>query len=309
MGETVAAIIVTHNRKQLLVQALDALLMQTCSITRIILIDNASTDRTEEFLEQEGYLNDRRIDYVRMHENSGAAGGFHEGIKRGYEAGYDWLWLMDDDAVVKPNALEILLSGVDIYKRGVAVCRVLNPDGTVQDRVINSVKYNDFLFRGVCHGKELGPIVHTYPFLGILVNRHKIEKFGNVNKDYFLQADDLEWTLRISSDYGMSYCANAELFHHDSVVFCYKKFFGKSIGHLDFNSLWKDYYGMRNFILVLKSNSKPYKYIATKKLFKNLINRIFFDHFWKSMKLYVMAYHDGIAGITGKRILPGMTDK
>ncbi|MGC9001313.1 MAG: hypothetical protein ACP5J2_10155, partial [Caldisericum sp.] len=40
-----------------------------------------------------------RLHYVRMHENTGGAGGFHEGVKRAYERGYDWLWLMDDNTI------------------------------------------------------------------------------------------------------------------------------------------------------------------------------------------------------------------
>ena len=43
-----------------------------------------------------------------MHENTGGAGGFHEGVKRAYKKGYDWLWLMDDDVEVKEDTLEKL---------------------------------------------------------------------------------------------------------------------------------------------------------------------------------------------------------
>ena len=46
--------------------------------------------------------------YIRMHENTGGAGGFHEGVKRTYR-GYDWLWLMDDDVKADEQCLENLL--------------------------------------------------------------------------------------------------------------------------------------------------------------------------------------------------------
>lgn len=52
------------------------------------------------------------IHYVRMNENTGSAGGFHEGLKRGYERGYDWLWLMDDDGLPALDCLEKLLNVV-----------------------------------------------------------------------------------------------------------------------------------------------------------------------------------------------------
>ncbi len=50
------------------------------------------------------------IHYIRMDKNTGGAGGFHEGIKRGYKAGYDWLWLMDDDTIPSSEALSLLVS-------------------------------------------------------------------------------------------------------------------------------------------------------------------------------------------------------
>ncbi len=101
-NDTVAAVLVTYNRKEFLSECLDGLLHQTRPVDRIILIDNASTDGTPEFLKQRGYLGNPVIDYVQMPDNTGGAGGFHEGVKRGYYAGYRWLWLMDDD--VEPTA-------------------------------------------------------------------------------------------------------------------------------------------------------------------------------------------------------------
>ena len=45
-----AAVVVTYNRKQLLVECLRALLRQTVCIDRIFIINNASTDGTNEYL-------------------------------------------------------------------------------------------------------------------------------------------------------------------------------------------------------------------------------------------------------------------
>jgi GT2 family glycosyltransferase len=56
------------------------------------------------------------VHYVRMHENTGGAGGFHEGVKRGYEKGNDWLWLMDDDVEPLYDGLENMLNYSHISK-------------------------------------------------------------------------------------------------------------------------------------------------------------------------------------------------
>src|SRR5258708_30897142 len=104
---TVAAVIVTFNRKGLLIECLEAVRGQTRPCERVFIIDNASTDGTPELLADEGLL-DGSIEYVRLPVNTGSAGGFHEGMRRAYEAGYDWLWLLDDGGRTAPHRLEAL---------------------------------------------------------------------------------------------------------------------------------------------------------------------------------------------------------
>lgn len=48
--DTVCAVVVTYNRKGLLIECLEALRRQTRPLQAIYLIDNASTDGTPEFL-------------------------------------------------------------------------------------------------------------------------------------------------------------------------------------------------------------------------------------------------------------------
>jgi rhamnopyranosyl-N-acetylglucosaminyl-diphospho-decaprenol beta-1,3/1,4-galactofuranosyltransferase len=62
MNETVAAAVVTHDRKELLLQYLGALLKQTRPVDKIILVDNASTDGMPRLLEERGYLDDPVIE-------------------------------------------------------------------------------------------------------------------------------------------------------------------------------------------------------------------------------------------------------
>ena len=103
---TVAAVVVTYNRLELLKQNIDKLLAQTCPCD-ILLVDNASTDGTGEAmraLEQTG-----KIQYRNTGANLGGAGGFNFGMRWAVEAGYRYVWVMDDDCLPKPDALEKLL--------------------------------------------------------------------------------------------------------------------------------------------------------------------------------------------------------
>ena len=100
----VTAVVVTYNRKELLARCLEALAAQTHRIATTIVIDNASTDGTEDVLERFD------VQVTRRPENAGSAGGFAEGVIRAGEVGSDWVWLMDDDAEPTAEALETMLA-------------------------------------------------------------------------------------------------------------------------------------------------------------------------------------------------------
>ncbi len=95
----IVAVVVTFNRLSLL-QGLLARLRRTPELAEIVVVDNASTDGTGEWLAgQEG------VHSVTLSENRGGAGGFHEGMRVGLESGADLLWLMDDDGMPDDDCL------------------------------------------------------------------------------------------------------------------------------------------------------------------------------------------------------------
>src|SRR5699024_2710161 len=106
----IAAVVVTFNRSDLLLGTLQGLTRQTRPVDAIFLINNASTDGTEDLLKSEGWLNNHKVIYLKADTNLGGAGGFEKGMRAAYEAGYDWLWTMDDDVEPDVDALEVTLS-------------------------------------------------------------------------------------------------------------------------------------------------------------------------------------------------------
>ena len=210
--EKIAAVVVTYNRKGLLKECLDALLNQTRPLDSIILIDNASTDGTPEFLKEKGYLDNPKLDYVRLPENTGGAGGFHEGVKRGYEKGYDWLWLMDDDVKPIVNCLEIFLERI----------KEINENEKTKPAALVGARYDikgKFLseegkilnisnpFKELYHNKissknllEKYFLIEGFTFEGPLINRNIIEKIGFPDKRFFIWADDVDFSLRIKRE-------------------------------------------------------------------------------------------------------------
>src|SRR3954452_22267184 len=89
--------IVTHNRKNLLLDCLEALAGQTQPLDRVLVVDNASSDGTLEHLRASGIAARLPLDYLRLERNGGGAEGFHYAVRAGIDSGADWIWLMDDD--------------------------------------------------------------------------------------------------------------------------------------------------------------------------------------------------------------------
>ena len=203
MKEQVCAVVVTYNRKVLLVECLNALLVQTLSVERILVIDNASTDGTSDLLREKGYLDNSLIDYVRLPANVGGAGGFHEGFKRAFELGYDWLWVMDDDGLPHTEALKHLISPQDLLCRGPLI--LAKEDDTEQklafdwvfDTPLNSVSISTR--KGAEDLADEQGIVRNYlnsPFNGVLFSRKVIECIGLPKKEFFLWGDEFDYSCR-----------------------------------------------------------------------------------------------------------------
>jgi rhamnopyranosyl-N-acetylglucosaminyl-diphospho-decaprenol beta-1,3/1,4-galactofuranosyltransferase len=102
--ESVAIVVVTYNRADLLERMLEGLTTLDPQPDTVIVVDNASTDRTRAVLEGAS------VQAIRSEDNLGGAGGFHLGVQAAYEQGYDRIWLMDDDVIPATDCLGVLLA-------------------------------------------------------------------------------------------------------------------------------------------------------------------------------------------------------
>lgn len=198
----VAAIVVTWNRKQLLLQALAALCTAQPGPTRIYVIDNASSDGTPEAL---AGLDDPRITHLRLPRNIGGAGGFAQGMAHAHARGHDWLWLMDDDCLVRPESLGALLAAearlpADL-KPDLLCSRVLHPDG--DDHPMNWAAprwrrefghERALALRCIPHGVLS---IRCCSFVSALVHRRAVDRVGLPRTEFFLWSDDIDFTARV----------------------------------------------------------------------------------------------------------------
>lgn len=303
----VAAVVVTFNRKVLLKECLDALLSQTRPLDKIILIDNASSDGTPEFLADCGYLENESIEYVRLPVNTGGAGGFYEGVKRAHEQGFDWIWIMDDDAEPKPDALEIMSN---YFSKNVsAVCNlVIDKNNDIQykhrgwfdfslrdDRIVKCISSLDL------HNQSLK--IEFSSFVGLAISRSAIDRCGYPNPDLFIHYDDSEYSLRLSSFAPIVLASRSMIVHKDFGEFERHEhiayFMGRKSVRIPINKLWITYYGVRNRIWL--KCQKQGKFLgsvyALQWLFRKCLGVLLYDdHKMKRIKFYMNAFSDGLRG-------------
>lgn len=210
MDKRIAAIVVTFNRKEFLLRNIAALQQQNCPALDILVIDNASTDGTEQAvasLAQAGVIR-----YTNTGANLGGAGGFNFGMRVAAEAGYDYLWIMDDDCIPDPGALAALLDadkqldGQYGFLSSIAYWR----DGTpcnmnVQKTGLKS-KIEDY-------SSPLVPVVMA-TFVSAFFPLERVREVGLPIKEFFIWSDDLEYTRRLSLRYPC-YAVNGSRVLHD----------------------------------------------------------------------------------------------
>jgi rhamnopyranosyl-N-acetylglucosaminyl-diphospho-decaprenol beta-1,3/1,4-galactofuranosyltransferase len=196
MSDTVCAVVVSHNRKDLLRQCLSALRDQTYSVKEIIVVENASSDGTKEMLAEE--FPELTVENLEM--NLGGAGGFHHGIARARAKGYEWIWLMDDDSLATPGALAGLIAACGEQDDGawpaILASKVVWTDGELHpmNKPVLKLEKHDDLF--ACAARGLLPI-RCASFVSVLIRGDIVDKYGLPFADYFIWNDDVEYTARI----------------------------------------------------------------------------------------------------------------
>ena len=92
------AAVVTYTWKALLERCLPAISAQTLPPDRIVIVDNASTDGTQEMLVANGWRARNEVKLINMPTNSGGASGFTKGLEHAIGTGAELAWMRDEDA-------------------------------------------------------------------------------------------------------------------------------------------------------------------------------------------------------------------
>ena len=192
----VVAVVVAYTRRDLLIECLRALAQQTLPADAIVVIDNASTDGTSAVVSQHF----PEVDLKTLAVNSGGAGGFAIGIDRAVSRhSADLVWIMDDDTIPTPNALEALLDAHarSAYRPAILASRVVWRDH--RDHPMNTPRRKPFASPSESRdAKSAGSVpIRSSSFVSSLVDAAAVRAYGLPIAEYFIWNDDFEFTARI----------------------------------------------------------------------------------------------------------------
>jgi len=196
----IVAVVVTHNRMALLRRLVERL-RTVEELDQVLVVDNASTDGTAEWLRATTTVpraGGPRVSARSLTTNRGGAGGFHDGLAWAVDEGADLVWLIDDDGLPDEDCLAVLLRHegsldfwgplvVDEADPARLVFPIRLPGGT---RVVHAL---DDVRAAARDGRLDGIVI---PFNGVLVTAALVDRIGLPREEFFIWGDDHEYRLR-----------------------------------------------------------------------------------------------------------------
>lgn len=293
MNYSVCVIVVTFNRKELLLRNLRSTLSQSFPCD-ILIFDNHSSDGTYEFLKEHGILDHKCVHYHYSDRNTGGAGGFCKGMQLAYSKGYDALWLMDDDGYCYTNqTLELLISNIPKSNQPY----ILNPAVIYNDKKDLTFGFLDIHTYAELQNASKNGVYAGYinPFNGTLISRQCIEQIGFPKGEFFIYGDEHEYMLRaLKNGIIVQTIADSLYYHPINRAIDYKKSW-RFLVPIKEEPVWKTFCDTRNNIYIVRHYDttkallmKIYIFIAAAFIKKK--NR------WNYIKYTLLAISDGLLG-------------
>jgi len=258
----------------------------------VFLVDNDSQD--DSFEKLKGHIDggefNFNIDLIQTGENLGFAGGNNVAIKKAYEMGYKYFWLLNNDAIATCNSLTPLVNelknNLDVGIVGSKIfyyeSDLLWYAGGQVDLSTGRVKHiglRDMDGKEYDHKKE----VDFANGCSLAFRREILETVGYMDEEYFLYYEETDWNTRVrKSGYKILYIPESVVYHKVSA----------SSGGENNLSPMVYYYNIRNaFIFVIKNHEgsyiKAYLYMFY-RIIKETVKTIFLKNYAYSKKSRVL---------------------
>ena len=292
----IGVVLVTFNRLEKLKVALTCYANQTKKPQYIIVVDNCSTDGTDEFLnkwrlKEEGF----QKQILFLSENTGGAGGFYEGMKVACQERAEWIWVSDDDAYPHEDAFERIEDYFEslqsIEKENIsAICSAVYNKGQIHyahRSYIRSSRWKVFIEPSAdSEYKKKSFEFSILSYVGSCLSKAALEKVGLDEKDYFIYNDDQEHSIRLNKA-GKFICVTDSIVDHDTPPYD------------PMEIKWGKYYGKRNELLMIRKHY-PFRYFVLRYVKRYIKDVSFLSDNPKELRMiYKAAYKDALLNKKG----------
>lgn len=313
---SIAGLVVTYNRKDLLRQNLAALQAQTRPLEEIIVVDNGCRDGTGEMLAAEF----PSVHVVVIPENNGFTTGAAAGLQFAFDRGHDWMWIMDDDALPEPDSLDHLCGSIGSIgeERFCLYACYLDPkENKFSEQVTFIPGGRKVVITEWDEARRLGSLLEGTggPFLGLLVPRSVVSVVGLPRPETYIWGD-FEYIDRLRrAGYRIYYNTSSILrhpsaqwieWHLPSGIWRLQRPIWRPI-RLPLAPVWKQYYGIRNMVdHLMRSPVLPRPVGFLKALYAGTVFTLMVlsNSRKKSaaLRFCFRGFRDGLLGRMGKRL-------
>lgn len=289
----IAAVVVTYNRLNKLKKALKSYDEQLHHVDYMIVVDNASTDDTADWLDK--WKNESHkffVEIIHSKENLGGSGGFYLGQEKAMELDVDWILIADDDAYLPENYISGLYEYIVTHDTDdvSVLCGLVEEHNSYDNkhRMIlkkNTCQFDFFEKPSKLSYQEPFFYIDTVSYVGSFINKNKLLKAGLVENDFFIWFDDTEHSLRLRK-VGKIICLPNLVIKHDVE---------KSNKELS----WKSYYGFRNRLICHKKHFKITFPLVLLLFFAKTFLSPLRGHSLAEVKMRLVAIKDAVLGNMG----------
>ncbi len=225
----VAAVIVTYNSADVLGDCLSSLTDLGVDLVSVVVVDNASGDKTLDIAADATQL---PLRIVEMGRNAGYAAAVNAGTAAVDLTTVDSVLVLNPDCRLTPGSLAILARALGHPGRGIAVPLLVNPDGSLQPSLRRAPTVTRALVEALVPGElagRLGPLgelvtdPRAYGRPGVtawatgaamLISATALAKIGPWDESYLLYSEETEYSLRAADLGWVTWFEPAAVFEH-----------------------------------------------------------------------------------------------
>jgi GT2 family glycosyltransferase len=236
VSEKVYIVVLNYNGYKDTIECLDSIAKSNYSNYQVIVVDNASTDNSINHLLS--WANSQHVSYrlltqkesllaankeknsmifISSDNNGGFASGNNIAIRYAINKNdFDYIWLLNNDTVIKVDTLSLLVEYADLHKTEITGSSLYRYDN--KESVQTYGGYIDKLLGNGKDIKELKELDKLEYIVGasMLIKKKLIDQIGLLSEDYFLYYEDADYGYR-AREHGckLGVCVDSIVYHKE----------------------------------------------------------------------------------------------